>query len=40
MKIRGPFLSVEDGDTLFFVRGFPDSKSREPLKAQFYEGKL
>ena len=40
MKIRGPFLSVEDGDTFFFMRGFPDSKSREPLKAQFYEGKL
>jgi hypothetical protein len=40
MKIRGPFLSVEDDDMFFFMRGFPDLQSREPLKAQFYEGKL
>lgn len=35
MKILGPFLSVEDPDT-FFMRGFPDLSSREPLKAKFY----
>jgi hypothetical protein len=23
MKILGPFLSVEDPDTFFFMRGFP-----------------
>lgn len=40
MKILGPFLSVEDPDTFFFMRGFPDIASREPMKAQFYEGKL
>jgi hypothetical protein len=40
MKILGPFLSVEDPDTFFFMRGFPDLHSREPMKAQFYEGKL
>jgi len=40
MKILGPFLSVEDPDTFFFMRGFPDLPSREPMKAQFYEGKL
>jgi NIPSNAP len=40
MKILGPFLSVEDADTLFFMRGFPDLPSREPLKARFYEGEL
>jgi hypothetical protein len=40
MKILGPFLSVEDGDTFFFMRGFPDLPSREPLKAQFYDGEL
>jgi len=40
MKIRGPFLSVEDPDTFFWMRGFPDLGSREPLKAQFYEGDL
>ncbi len=40
MKILGPFLSVEDPDVFFFMRGFPDMASREPMKAQFYEGEL
>jgi hypothetical protein len=40
MKILGPFLSVEDPDTFFFMRGFPDLQSREPMKAKFYEGTL
>lgn len=40
MKILGPFLSVEDPDTFFFMRGFPDLQSREPMKAKFYEGLL
>jgi len=40
MKILGPFLSVEDADTFFFMRGFPDLASREPIKAKFYEGEL
>lgn len=40
MKILGPFLSVEDPDTFFFMRGFPDMASREPMKAKFYEGPL
>ena len=40
MKILGPLVSVEDADTFFFMRGFPDLDSREPLKAQFYEGEL
>lgn len=40
MKILGPFLSVEDPDTFFFMRGFPDLPSREPMKAEFYEGDL
>jgi hypothetical protein len=40
MKILGPFLSVEDPDTFFFMRGFPDLASREPMKAKFYEGAL
>jgi hypothetical protein len=40
MKILGPFLSVEDPDTFFFMRGFPDMASREPMKARFYEGEL
>ena len=40
MKIIGPFLSIEDPDTFFFMRGFPDLPSREPMKARFYEGEL
>src|SRR5262245_33690379 len=40
MTIVGPFLSVEDPDTFFFMRGFPDLESREPMKARFYEGEL
>jgi hypothetical protein len=40
MKILGPFLSVEDPDTFFFMRGFPNLPSREPMKAKFYEGEL
>jgi len=40
MKILGPFLSIEDPDTFFFMRGFPDVASREPMKAKFYEGDL
>jgi hypothetical protein len=40
MKILGPLLSVEDPDTFFFMRGFPDLALREPMKAEFYEGEL
>jgi NIPSNAP len=40
MKLSGPFLSIDDPDVFFFMRGFPDLASREPLKAQFYEGAL
>ena len=40
MEILGPFLSVEDPDVFFFMRGFPDVESREPMKAKFYEGEL
>jgi hypothetical protein len=40
MKLLGPFLSIDDPDRFFFLRGFPDRESREPMKAQFYEGKL
>lgn len=40
MKILGPFLSVEDPDIFFFMRGFPDLAAREPMKAKFYEGEL
>ena len=40
MKILGPFLSIEDPDTFFFMRGFPDLESVEPMKAKFYDGPL
>jgi hypothetical protein len=40
MKILGPFLSIEDKDTLFWMRAFPDLKSREKMRDEFYEGKL
>jgi NIPSNAP protein len=40
MKILGPFPSIEDPDVFFFMRGFPDLASREPMKAKFYEGDL
>ena len=40
MRILGPFLSIEDPDMFFLMRGFPDLASREPMKAQFYEGPL
>jgi hypothetical protein len=33
----GPFLSIEDSDTFFWMRGFPDIPSREPMKAKFHE---
>lgn len=40
MGILGPFLSVEDPDVFFFMRGFPDLESRDQLKEQFYGGQL
>ena len=40
MRILGPFLSLEDSNVFFFMRGFPDLASREPMKAKFYEGEL
>jgi len=40
MKILGPFLSIENADTFFWMRAFPDLKSRKKMRDQFYEGKL
>src|SRR5262245_31189728 len=40
MKIVGPFLSVDDSDVFFFMRGFPDLASRDHMKTRFYEGQL
>ena len=40
MRIVGPFPSLEDPDVFFFMRGFPDLASREPMKSRFYDGEL
>jgi NIPSNAP len=40
MKIIGPFLSIEDSDTFFFMRAFPDLAAREVMKSRFYDGEL
>src|SRR5260370_4615190 len=40
MKVLGPFLSIEDEDTFFWMRAFSDLRSREKLRDEFYEGKL
>ena len=40
MKILGPFLSVEDADTFFWMRAFPDLKTRERMRNEFYDGRL
>jgi hypothetical protein len=40
MKILGPFLSTEDADSFFWMRAFPDMKSRKEMRNKFYEGKL
>ena len=40
MRISAPFPSLEDPDAFFFMRGFPDLASREPMKARFYESDL
>ena len=38
IRILGPFLSLEDPDVLFFMRGFPNLESRDVMKTKFYEG--
>ena len=38
IKVLGPFHSIENPDTFFFMRGFPDLASRELMRAKFYKG--
>ena len=38
MKIIGPFLSVEDDDTFFWMRTFPDKQSRERMRGAILRG--
>jgi len=40
MKIMGPFRSLEDADTFFFMRAFPDLESRQPMRDRFYGSPL
>jgi hypothetical protein len=40
IKILGPFPSIDDPDTFFFMRGFPDRTSHEPMKARLHEAQL
>jgi len=40
MKIVGPFASIEDENTCFFMRFFPDLAARDAMKSAFYEGPL
>jgi hypothetical protein len=40
IKILGPFLSVENDDTFFWMRAFPDERSRERMRDEFYQGTL
>lgn len=40
MRIVGPFPSIEEPDTFFFMRFFPDLASRDGMKNEFYEGPL
>ena len=40
MKVLGPFLSVEDPDVFFWMRGFPDLGTRETMRDRFYGSAL
>ena len=40
IKVLGPFPSIDDPDTFFFMRGFPDRSSHETMKATFHNGAL
>ena len=40
IKLIGPFLSLEDPDVVFWLRGFPDLASRDRMKEEFYEGPI
>ena len=40
MKVLGPFPSLEDSDTFFWMRGFPDAIARDKMRNEFYEGEI
>jgi hypothetical protein len=40
MTIIGPFLSLDDADTFFFMRGFANLESRQAMRDRFYQSEL
>jgi NIPSNAP len=40
MQVVGPFLALDDPDTFFWIRAFPDQASRDSMKSEFYDGSL
>ncbi len=38
VKCWGPYASIEDETTIFWMRGFPDEASRQSMSGQFYGG--
>jgi hypothetical protein len=40
IKVAGPFPSVEDETTIFWMRAFPDIASRDSMTGKFYGGEL
>jgi hypothetical protein len=40
IAVTAEMPGLDDPETLFLMRGFPDVSSREPLKAEFYEEDL
>jgi hypothetical protein len=40
IKVAGPFASVEDEVTLFWMRGFPDEAAHKSMTGKFYGGDL
>jgi hypothetical protein len=40
VRAAGPYPSVEDEVTIFWLRGFPDAGSRQSMSDAFYGGKV
>jgi len=40
VRCAGPWASVEDETTVFWMRGFPDAASRTSMSNAFYGGKV
>ena len=40
ITVAGPFTSVEDETTIFWMRGFPDIAAQKSMTGTFYGGEL